>query len=442
MGWDRFILPNFRLAIFNNCPNFFTLLLFFNSFMNRRLIFPLVMISILLLAEIGAYLGIRSFILTSTTISIRKFTWLYWGLTVLFYVLLFGGRSFANQYWQNIMINVFFFLLITKLIISLTFIFANLVNWIREWFLSAPELEKSQILASRRKFVSQLAMASAILPISTLSWGLFRTAYNFKIHRQKIASAKIPKAFQGFRILQISDIHTGSLQGEGQLQKAIDIIKEEKPDLIVFTGDLVNNRTDEAFAYKHVLSQLNAPHGVFSTLGNHDYGDYASWDSKAAKDQNMKEMIDLHGELGWKLMLNESVPIEKDGESFTLIGIENWGGNLNFKRYGDLKKAYEKVDTSSFQVLLSHDPSHWNIEVSKDFQDIDLTLSGHTHGFQFGIEIPGFKWSPSKYFYPHWAGIYGTETQQLYVNRGLGCLGYMGRIGIRPEITILELQAV
>lgn len=410
--------------------------------MNRKLIFPIVMISILLLAEIGAYMGVRAFVLQNTGISIKKFTWLWWGISVLFYVLLFSSRNFESIYFRNVLINIFFFLLISKLIISLTFIFANLVNLIREWFLNMPEIQKNEVLASRRKFVSQLALASAILPLSTLSWGLFRTAYNFKIHRQKVASGKIPGAFHGFRILQISDIHTGSLQGERQLQKAIDIIKEEKPDLIVFTGDLVNNRTDEAYPYREILSQLEAPYGVYSTLGNHDYGDYDSWDSKEAKQQNMRNMIDLHGELGWKLMLNEHIKIEKDGQFFTLLGIENWGGNLNFKRYGDLKKAYENVEVNSFQVLLSHDPSHWNIEVSKEYKDIDLTLSGHTHGFQFGVEIPGFKWSPSKYFYPHWAGIYGNETQQLYVNRGLGCLGYMGRIGIRPEITIHELHSV
>jgi len=400
------------------------------------------MISVLLIAEIGAYMGVRAYILNTTSINIKKFTWIWWGVTFIFYVILFSGRNIENVYLKNILINIFFFLLISKLVISLTFMIASLINWIREWFLSVPGLERIELLASRRKFVGQLALASAILPLSTLSWGLFRTAYNFKLHREKVASPRIPRAFHGFRILQISDIHTGSLQGDHQLQKAIDLIKAEKPDMIVFTGDLVNNRTNEAYPYKSILSQLSAPYGVYSTLGNHDYGDYDKWDSKEDKDQNMREMIDFHKEIGWELMLNENVRIEKDDNFFTLLGIENWGGNLNFKRYGDMKRAYENVDSNSFQILLSHDPSHWNIEVIEAYKEIDLTLSGHTHGFQFGIEIPGFKWSPSKYFYPHWAGIYGTESQKLYVNRGLGCLGYMGRIGIRPEITIIELQCV
>jgi predicted MPP superfamily phosphohydrolase len=240
--------------------------------------------------------------------------------------------------------------------------------------------------------------------------------------------------------VQISDIHTGSLHGNYQLQKAINLVLEQKPDLIVFTGDLVNNKTEEAFEFEHILNQLKAPFGVFSTLGNHDYGDYASWNSEAEKDKNMLDMIEFHSKIGWNLMLNNHVKIEKENEFFTLIGIENWGGNYNFKKYGDLHKAYENIDKSSFQILLSHDPSHWNLQVTTDFPEIDLTLAGHTHGFQFGIEIPGFKWSPSKYIYPQWAGIYGTEKQKLYVNRGLGCLGYMGRVGIKPEITVIELH--
>lgn len=407
--------------------------------MNRRLLLPLILISVLLLAEIGSFIAVRAYISSSTSINIKKFTWIWWLATALLYLLVFLSRSLLNSYAQNILVNIFFFALICKLFVGLSFLVGTLINVVRGWFITAsPEL--TEVLDSRRKFVSKVALASALIPFSTMTWGLFRTAYNFKIHRKKIISSKIPSALKGFRIVQISDIHTGSLQNERQLQKAIDLVHEQKPDLIVFTGDLVNNQTDEAYPYNGVLSQLKAPHGVYSTLGNHDYGDYNSWPSPEAKDQNMRDMIDLHHQLGWKLMLNEHVKIEKNGAQFTLIGIENWGGNLNFKRYGDLKKAYEGVDQNQFQVLLSHDPSHWTIEVQKEFTNIDLTLAGHTHGFQFGVEIPGFKWSPSKYFYPNWAGHYHHNEQQLYVNRGLGCLGYMGRIGIRPEITVLELH--
>ncbi|TNE53004.1 MAG: metallophosphoesterase [Bacteroidetes bacterium] len=406
--------------------------------MSRRLILPLILISVLLVAEIFSYVAIRAYFQTNSQISLKKFTWIWWGLTVLIYVSVFTSRSLNSMYLSHVLVNVFFFLLICKLFVGLFFLGSQLILFLKDLFIQKDAGE--EFIQSRRSLISKLALTSALIPFSTLTYGLFRTAYHFKIHRNKVRSSKIPKSFSGFRIVQISDIHTGSLQNEHQLQKAIDMVMELKADLIVFTGDLVNNRTEEAYPYEHVLRQLKAPYGVYSTLGNHDYGDYEQWKSKEAKDQNMRDMIDLHHKLGWKLMLNEHVHIEKDGEHFCLIGIENWGGNLHFKRYGDLPKAYQNVDSEQFQILLSHDPSHWSIEVLEDFPKVDLTLSGHTHGFQFGVEIPGFKWSPSKYFYPQWAGLYEKNGQQLYVNRGLGCLGYMGRIGIRPEITLLELS--
>lgn len=404
----------------------------------RKFIFPAVIISILLLAEIGSFYAVRSFFLDNKT-HLRWFTWSWWASTAVIYACLFGSRMVESNFARNLSVNIFFMILISKLVIALTFLISLLVQLISGWFRSAPPTVETHN-PGRRMFASKLALGMAAIPLGTMVWGIVRTAYDFKIHRPKIRFSNLPEAFRGLKIVQISDIHTGSLQGNHQLQKAIDLIKAEKPDIIFFTGDIVNNRTDEAYPYIPILSQLSAPMGVFSILGNHDYGDYEQWPSKEAKMENMQEMYALHQKIGWKLLLNEHVILEKDNEKIALIGIENWGANLNFKKYGDLRKAHENTDGIPFKILLSHDPSHYSAEVKDRYKDIDLTLSGHTHGFQFGVEIPGFKWSPSQYIYPQWAGLYPNGEQYLYVNRGLGCLGYMGRVGIRPEITVITLN--
>lgn len=402
----------------------------------RKLLLPIILISILLLTEIGSYYAIRTFFLDRS--QMKWFNWIWWGATIIVYMLLFGSRIFSNNYARNIFVNIFFMILIAKLVIMLTFLITVFVQWISGIFRAAEAKPEVGDL-SRRRFASKLALGVAAIPLGTMVWGIARTAYDFKIHRPKIKFPNLPKAFDGLKIAQISDIHTGSLQGNHQLQKAIDLVMAEKPDVIFFTGDIVNNRTDEAFPYIPILSQLSAPLGVYSILGNHDYGDYEQWNSPKAKAENMQQMYDLHRKLGWRLLLNENVIFEREGEKIAVLGIENWGGNLNFPKYGKLTEAVKNTEEIPFKILLSHDPSHYAIEVKDKYKDIDLTLAGHTHGFQFGVEIPGFKWSPSQYVYPQWAGLYPNGAQYLYVNRGLGCLGYMGRIGIRPEITVITL---
>jgi hypothetical protein len=248
----------------------------------------------------------------------------------------------------------------------------------------------------------------------------------------------LPVAFKGLKIVHISDIHVGSFTNTSALEKAFSIINDEQPDLIVFTGDLVNNKYTETDGYIDTLKKLNAPLGVYSIFGNHDYGDYIPWDSLEEKKEAQEKLKEVHKKAGWHLLWDEFVEIEKEGDKIALLGVQNWGAR-GFAKYGNLEKTYSGSEKYSFKMLLSHDPSHWDHEVSKKFKDIDLTLSGHTHGFQFGIEIPGLKWSPSKYIYPHWAGLYQKDNQYLYVNRGLGFLGYPGRLGIWPEITVLNL---
>jgi uncharacterized protein len=292
---------------------------------------------------------------------------------------------------------------------------------------------------SRLKFFSQLAITFTIVPAIGFIYGVVRGAYKYRVHKVKVPSPNLPPAFEGFKIVQLSDIHTGSFLDNTALHGAFDIVMQQGADMILFTGDLVNNEAKETVGFEEVFSRLKAPHGVYSVLGNHDYGDYVQWDSQTSKAKNLQDLKDLQARSGWRLLMNEHVSIEKNGEKIGLLGIENWGGSMHFPKYGKMEDAYKGADQYPFKILLSHDPSHWEKEVSKKYTDIDLTFSGHTHGMQMGIDIPGFKWSPAKYLYKYWAGLYKQDNQFLYVNRGLGFLGYPGRLGIWPEITVVEL---
>lgn len=292
---------------------------------------------------------------------------------------------------------------------------------------------------SRLKFLNYVAIGMAALPFAGFVYGMIKGAFNYTIHRVRVVLPNLPSEFNGLKIVQISDIHSGSFSSTTHVEDAIKLILKEQADVIFFTGDLVNNEATEMQPFMNVLNKLKAPLGVFSTLGNHDYGDYVTWESLEAKQKNLNDLKNIHAQLGWRLLMNEHVALTKGDASIALLGVENWGGNLNFPKYGDLKKAHAGTEKYPVKLLLSHDPSHWDKQVRPQYPDIDITFSGHTHGFQMGIEIPGFKWSPSKYFYKEWAGLYQNEKQYIYVNRGLGFLGYPGRVGISPEITVMEL---
>jgi len=316
-------------------------------------------------------------------------------------------------------------------------------RWIIGLFRKKAEVAGEEVYKiDRLKFLSQLAVTFTVIPAVGFIYGMVKGAYKYKVHNVKVPSSKIPAAFNGFKIVQVSDIHTGSFMDNTALHKAFDIVMQQGADLILFTGDLVNNKTEETKGFEEVYSKLKAPYGVYSVLGNHDYGDYVQWDSVEAKRKNLEELMQVHANAGWKLMMNEHVALEKSGEQIALLGIENWGGNMHFPKYGRMEDAHRGTEKYPFKILMSHDPSHWEKQVQTEYPDVDLTLSGHTHGMQFGIEIPGFKWSPVKYFYKQWAGLYKSGEQFLYVNRGLGFLGYPGRLGIWPEITVIELQRV
>ncbi len=293
---------------------------------------------------------------------------------------------------------------------------------------------------SRAKFLSYTALTVAALPFTSMIYGMIKTAFDFTIRRSKVSITNLPVGFEGLKIVQISDIHSGSFASDEPFKRAVEMIMSEKPDVIFFTGDLVNDKSAEAERHIETWKKLSAPLGIYSILGNHDYGDYVEWDSREAKAANLQRLKEIHKEMGWDMLNNEHRILERNGDQIGLLGVENWGEALRFPRKGDIVKAKAGMPEVPVKILLSHDPSHWHAQVIKSHSDIDLTLSGHTHGFQFGIEIPGFKWSPSQYVYKQWAGLYSQGKQHIYVNRGLGFLGYLGRVGIKPEITILELS--
>lgn len=300
--------------------------------------------------------------------------------------------------------------------------------------------EKVATNLSRRSFLKKTAIVASAIPFGTMLFGMINSAFDYTVRKQKLKIPNLPPAFKGLKIVQISDVHTGSFMSNEPLEEAVKIINEQQADLVFFTGDLVNDISEEALPFVDTLKKISAKLGVFSVLGNHDYGDYFyQKDDLEGKQHNMRLMKEIHTNLGWKLLNNENHVIEKDNERLAIVGVENWGHSMRFPKYGDLTKAKQGCAPNDIKLLLSHDPSHWEAQILKDHQDIAVTFSGHTHGMQFGIEIPGFKWSPSKYLYPQWAGLYKKNQQQIYVNRGLGFLGYPGRIGILPEITVFEL---
>ena len=295
-------------------------------------------------------------------------------------------------------------------------------------------------IPSRRKFVSQIALGIAAIPMISLLYGMYRGKYNFRVLKYTLHFDDLPDAFDGYKITQLSDIHSGSFDNRDKIKYAIDLVNDQQSDCILFTGDLVNNKADEMLPWKDLFGQLKAKDGIYSVLGNHDYGDYIEWNSAEDKSRNLENLKEIQREMGFKLLLNESTYLEKNGQRLALVGVENWGKG-GFKKAGDLKRATEGLDKNDFKILMSHDPSHWEEVVLNDDMHVHLTLSGHTHGMQFGIEIPGWiKWSPVSWRYKYWAGIYKEKNQYINVNRGFGYLAYPGRVGIWPEISVIELR--
>ncbi len=293
-------------------------------------------------------------------------------------------------------------------------------------------------LPERRVFISKMALGLAAIPFASIIYGVIKGKYNYKVIQHTLFFDDLPTAFDGFTITQISDIHSGSFDSPEKITYGIDLINEQQSDVILFTGDIVNNIAEEMDDYIPYFKKLKAKHGKYSVLGNHDYGEYVRWKTAEEKEINFQAIKDIHPKIGFNLLLNESVYLEKGTDKIALIGVENWG--TRFRKAGDLKKASEGIKKEDFKILMSHDPSHWEAEVKQHKNKYHLTLSGHTHGMQFGIEIPGFKWSPVQYIYKHWAGIYEEFGRVINVNRGFGFLAFPGRVGIWPEITVITLK--
>jgi predicted MPP superfamily phosphohydrolase len=294
-------------------------------------------------------------------------------------------------------------------------------------------------LAGRRNFISQIALGLAAIPFASFIYGIVQGKYNYKVLKYQLTFKDLPAAFDGFTITQISDIHSGSFTNKEKIKYGVDLINQQKSDIMLFTGDIVNNKADEMDNWMDVFDKLEAKQGKYSILGNHDYGDYMDWDNPQDKKDNFQKVKDIHQKIGFDLLLDEHRYLEKNGQKIALLGVENWGKGFN--QAGDLQRAAAAVDQEDFKILMSHDPSHWEEKVKKDPFNYQLTLSGHTHGLQMGIEIPGwFKWSPSKYVYKQWAGLYEEAGRFINVNRGFGYHAFPGRVGIWPEITVIELK--
>lgn len=416
------------------------------------LIRTLILIVILFLVDLYVFQAVRVAFKSATFIQPKTAERIFWAISIFCFGILLTSAFIDWHSWPKALrtylfafVFIWFF---SKLIVVLFLLVDDLIRlfrWVTE-FISSKWGSTTDVVAgvatngiSRSDFLMKMGLIVAAIPFTSMLYGMMGSVYNYKIHRSKLRIPNLPDAFNGFKIVQISDIHTGSFTAKHPVARSVEMIAEEKPDIIFFTGDLVNDRSSEALPYMDIFDKLNAPHGVYSIFGNHDYGDYVAWPTPESKIENLEQLKAIHKKLGWNLMLDEHTRIEKDGQHLGLIGVQNWSTHLRFPKYGSMKKATAGFEPSAFNILLSHDPSHWDGEIREKYPYVDLMLAGHTHGFQFGIELPFFKWSPVQYVYKQWAGLYQSGKQYLYVNQGLGFLGYPGRVGILPEITVIEL---
>jgi predicted MPP superfamily phosphohydrolase len=408
----------------------------------------LIFISITLLLDTYIFQAIKS---VSQGLSPKAKTIIYsiyWGLTALaivsFLLFVYTQQDFLGKRVRTYLFATVIGLFLAKVTAGVFFLIDDIRRFI-QWgclklFLgnTAGDDVASEGI-SRSAFLNWLGLAAGTTLFGTLVYG-FSNKYNYNVKRLQLAFENLPNSFKGLKIVHISDIHSGSFTDKKAVLHGVEKILKEKPDIILFTGDLVNDRATEMEDYMDVFSLLKAPMGVYSTFGNHDYGDYVDWPQNGiSKEQNLENLKKVHGDLGWRLLMNEHVPLERNGEAIALLGIENWSNKARFPKHGRMDLAHPGTEKYPFKILMSHDPSHWDGQVRTTYPDIDLMLSGHTHGMQFGIEIPGFKWSPVQYMYKQWAGLYEEGKQKLHVNRGYGFIGYPGRVGVLPEISVITL---
>lgn len=406
--------------------------------------FWIIVVLIYLTVDVYAYQAVKQYFVDAPNLLMYA----YIGLSLLllaflaYYAFTFQKQDLHESPRRLIILGVFFTFFVTKLLISIGMLTEDVFR-IGQGVCNKLSNSQSQkaFLPSRRKFVASIVLGIAALPFSTLIYGIIRGKYNFKVLKYEITFDNLPEAFDGFTLTQISDLHVGSWDSEKEFTYAMDLVNQQESDAILVTGDLVNDIAEEAEKWQNQLSSLKAKDGVYSVLGNHDYGDYYRWETKEDKAANLQKLKELQAEMGWTLLNNENISLERNQQKLHILGVENWGSG-SFKKAGDIQKTNQGLDASDFKILMSHDPSHWEEQVrDNDELAVDLTLSGHTHGMQYGIEIPGFvRWSPVQFRYKYWAGLYKEGKRFLHVNRGLGFLGYPGRFGIWPEITVIRLR--
>lgn len=395
----------------------------------------IVLLAVFFIIEIYVYQAIRN-ITTNNYIRIGYwvFTLLAYGI-ILYWILTFNRASRDHQQIQLMVsaVMIFVFPKLLSVIFLLIGDFTRFVEFGFKYFTA-----KENYFPERRKFISTTALAAAGIFSALAIDGIIFGKYRHTVRKVKLRFKNLPESFKGYKIVQISDVHSGSFFNPQKLQKAIDLINEQDADVVLFTGDMVNNYADEFKPFIPLFKSIKAKDGKFSILGNHDYGDYGAWNSREEKAQNIPTLKNYQAEAGFKLLRNENIALEKNGEKIYLLGVENWGIKP-FPQYGDLDKALVGVPENAIKVLMSHDPTHFDEVVKKHKTHVHLTLSGHTHGMQFGLDLKNIKWSPVKFKYKKWADLYESEGKYLYVNRGFGVIAYPGRVGINPEITVIEL---
>ena len=367
------------------------------------------------------------------------FYWLISFLILVNFIVKLTNFNSSKGFTQDIMLAIGFLILaiVPKFIAVVVLLSEDIFRIFKGIFLFFSS-EPLTYFPERREAVSKIALGLAAIPFVSIIYGMTKGKYNYQVLKHTLFFEDLPEAFDGFKLTHISDIHSGSFDDELKIKYGIDLINKQESDVILFTGDIVNNKAEEMNPWIKDFKELKAKYGKYSVLGNHDYGEYVKWKSNEEKEQNFQEIKNIHPKIGFNLLLNDSIYLEKENDKIALIGVENWG--IRFKKAGNLALASSKIKIEDFKILLSHDPSHWNTEVKNHKNNYQLTLSGHTHGMQFGIEIPGFKWSPIQYVYKQWAGIYKEFNSYINVNRGFGFLAFPGRVGIWPEITVITLK--
>ncbi|UAM97549.1 metallophosphoesterase [Polaribacter litorisediminis] len=405
--------------------------------MPRWLIPLLILVTLIIAIEIYTFQVFKtiskSALIRFSFLAISVGVYLYFLLTILTY-----DRSQGQTPQFQLAMGILLTFSIPKLVIILVLFGEDAYRGGLK-LMSAISSEETQSLVGRRKFISQVALGLAAIPFASFIYGIVQGKYNYKVIKYQLTFDDLPEAFDGYTITQISDIHSGSFTNKKKIQYGVDLINEQKSDLMLFTGDIVNNKADEMDNWLDVFDKLEAKEGKYAILGNHDYGDYMDWKNPQDKIDNFQKVKDIHQKIGFDLLLDEHRYLEKGGQKIALIGVENWGRGFN--QAGDLQRASAKIKKEDFKILMSHDPSHWEEKVKNDDFNYHLTLSGHTHGLQMGIEIPGWlKFSPSQFVYKQWAGLYEEYGRYVNVNRGFGYHAFPGRVGIWPEITVIELK--